>query len=551
MEAFRFFHKQHNGKTGGTKEIIIKLYRPEYDFVDIWKGYLINTKIVGKIFNFLLYMACCTVVAHAQTVPPSARTQSTFPLTSDTLYLTSDDLIDIALAESPELELANIQYTIASLQYDRFATFLKPSLNLNAQIPVLNRAINVIDQPDGQQDFINQSSMRNRIGASLDYQLATTGGRIYVSSNLERLDVFKTDAFDYSKSYFFTPVTIGIEQPLFQFNAVKWQKEILKRQEERTDARRVLEQEAVIYQIVSGFYDLEMIRRRMDLLKSKMEDSRSLIKIKKQLFERGSGSLAEMKQLALDTLQSGIEYRAIALDYENKNRQLMDLSGLDRDHFLVPVSSSEIYLPAIDVNTAIRQAIHHRARTAGIRLRMAQAERDIEEADKDRGVALDISASLGLNNTAEAFSGLQYNFLDRELLSIGLRMPITDWGRREINRQLANTQLDELQKTLATEEREISRQVIELYHRYQYLQDKMTVNDEALRTAQDIYESIRDQYLRGQTDWISLQQNRTSLDNATLTYYQTRSEAVKVYYQIRSITLYDFERKEELLYHEK
>src|SRR5680860_1730578 len=82
---------------------------------------------------------------------------------------------------------------------------------------------------------------------------------------------------------------------------------------------------------------------------------------------------------------------------------------------------------------------------------MAQANRDIEQAEKDRGVALDVSASLGLNNTAEQFSGLQYNFLDRELLSIGLHMPITDWGRREINRQLANTQLDELQKTLASE----------------------------------------------------------------------------------------------------
>ncbi len=492
-------------------------------------------------------------MTHAQSVPVISNVQADngISLAADTLYLTSDDLIEVALAESPELELANIQYTIASLQYDRFATFLKPSLNLNAQIPVLNRAINVIDQPDGQQDFINQSSMRNRIGTSLDYQLASTGGRVYVSSNLERLDVFKTDAFDYSKSYFFTPVTIGIEQPLFQFNAIKWQKEILKRQEERTDARRVLEQEAVVYEVVGGFYDLEMIRRRMDLLKSKMDDSRSLIKIKKQLFERGSGSLAEMKQLGLDTLQTGIEYRAITLDYENKNRQLMDLSGLDRDHFLVPVSGTEIYLPTIDLSTAINQAIHHRARTTGIRLRMAEAEQDIEEAEKDRGVALDISASLGLNNTAEQFSGLQYNFLDRELLSIGLRMPITDWGRREINRQLASTQLDQLQKTLATEERDISRQVIELYHRYLYLQEKMTVNDEALTTAQDIYESIRDQYLRGQSDWVSLQQNRANLDNATLSFYLTKSDAVKVYYQIRSITLYDFERNEELIYHEE
>src|SRR5690625_2978031 len=95
----------------------------------------------------------------------------------DTLYLTLEDVIDISLSGSPEIELADIRYAIANLQYNRFATFLKPSLNLNADAPILNRAINVINQPDGREEFVNQSTMRNRVGASLDYQMASTGGR--------------------------------------------------------------------------------------------------------------------------------------------------------------------------------------------------------------------------------------------------------------------------------------------------------------------------------------------------------------------------------------
>src|SRR5690625_717479 len=170
----------------------------------------------------------------------------------------------------------------------------------------------------------------------------------------------------------------------------------------------------------------------------------------------------------------------------------MDLCGLYRKHLLIPVSTAEIYLPSVDLNTAGDQAIHNRARSSGIRLRMAEANRDIEQAEKDRGVALDISASLGINNTAETFSGLQYHFLDRELLSIKLRMPITDWGRRRINRQLANIQLDHLQKTLDEEERSITRQVIDLYRHYDFLREKMEVNTIALRTAEEIYESVRD-----------------------------------------------------------
>lgn len=506
------------------------------------------------IRHIVIFIFLGMLGATAQTIDPeiSSRGDTNTSNTShpDTLYMTSEDLIDISLSQSPDLELANIQYAIASLQYQRFATFLKPSLNINGQIPILNRAINVINLPDGQEEFVNQSTMRNRLGASLDYQLASTGGRIFVASSIERLDVFRTEQFPYSKSYFFTPVTIGIEQPLFQFNSIKWQKEILERQEDQTDARRVLEQESVVYAVVSGFYDLELIRRRMELTQSKIADSRSLIRIKEQLFERGRGSLAEMKQLALDTLQSDMEYQAIELEYAALNRQLLDLVGLEPQYHLVPVSTAEIYLPEVDLQTAIYQAIHHRARTSGIRLRMAESNRDIEEAEKDRGVSFHVSASLGLNNTAETFSGLQYNFLDRELLSIGFNMPITDWGRRQINRQLANIQLEELEKNLAQEERQITRQVTELHRRYQYLKAKRHVDETALQTAGDIYESVRNQYLRGQTDWVGLQQSRLSLDNATLTYYQTRSEAVKIYYQLRSITLYDFERNEELIYHE-
>src|SRR5690625_5297927 len=469
----------------------------------------------------------------------------------DTLYLTLEDVIDISLSGSPEIELADIRYAIANLQYNRFAIFLRPSLTLNADTPILNRTISVINQPAGREASVDGCTIRNRVGASLDYQMASTGGRVYVATSIERLDVFRTEAFPYSKSYFFTPVTIGLEQPLFQFNAIKWQKEILQRQEEQTDAGRILEQEKVVYDVVSAFNELELIRRNMELMRNKIEDARSLIGIKEKLFMRGSGSLAEMKQLALDTLRTSIDYQAVRLDYENKNRELMDLCGLDRKHLLIPVSTAEIYLPSVDLNTAVDQAIHNRARSSGIRLRMAEANRDIEQAEKDRGVALDISASLGINNTAETFSGLQYHFLDRELLSVGLRMPITDWGRRRINRQLANIQLDHLQKTLDEEERSITRQVIDLYRHYDFLREKMEVNTIALRTAEEIYESVRDQYLRGSIDWVSLQQNRSNLDNAILIFHQTRADAVRTYYQIRSLVLYDFERNEPLIYHEK
>lgn len=502
-------------------------------------------------YAILFYVFMGVMVSHGQnpTMTMDENTPS-MAIQGDTLYLTADDLIEISLAQSPDLELANIQYAIASLQYDRFETFLMPSLNINGQIPILNRAINVISLPDGQEEFVNQSTMRNRLGASLDYQLPSTGGRIFIASTIERLDVFRTDQFPYSKSYFFTPVTVGIEQPLFQFNAIKWEKEILQRQKERTDAQRILEQEMVIYAVVSGFYDLELIRRRMDLMRNKIEDARSLIQIKEQLFQRGTGSLAEMKQLALDTLQSHMEFQSTVLEYRNLNRQLLDLTGLQHQHFLIPVSTAEIYLPDIDLETAVDKAIHHRARTSGVRLRLAESTRDIEQAEKDRGVSFHVSASLGINNTAEAFSGLRYNFLDRELLSIGFNMPITDWGRRDINRQLANTQLSELEKTLEREERTITRQVTELHQRYAFLKSKREVDAQALNTAEDIYESVRNQYLRGQADWVSLQQSRTSLDQATLTYYQTRSEAIKIYYQLRSITLYDFEMQEELIYHE-
>src|SRR5690606_16634807 len=132
---------------------------------------------------------------------------------------------------------------------------------------------------------------------------------------------------------------------------------------------------------------------------------------------------------------------------------------------------------------------------------------------------------------------------------IGLRMPITDWGRRDINRQLARTQLEELEMNLEEEERDITRQIIDLYEQYLYLQDMMSVNDQALKTAEEIYQSIRDQYLRGQVDWVVLQQNRVNLDNVTLSYYQTASDAVGIYYQIRSLALYDFELKQPLIYH--
>ena len=132
-----------------------------------------------------------------------------------TLQLSLSEVVTLAQSDAPDVLIANTRLNNSYWRYKSFLADYKPQINLDAQLPNLNRSIASITLPDGTDAFINRSLMSSSLGLQLSQQITATGGTVFASTNLERIDIFKTDNNPSSQSYLSAPISVGFNQPLF------------------------------------------------------------------------------------------------------------------------------------------------------------------------------------------------------------------------------------------------------------------------------------------------------------------------------------------------
>jgi outer membrane protein TolC len=148
---------------------------------------------------------------------------------AQTVYeLTLEEVVDIARSESPDMKLAETRLNNTLWRYRSFQADFKPQIQLNATLPGLNRSIDNIILPDGREDFVSRALMRNTLSISLSQPIVATGGQVFLTTGLRRLDVFKTDLNPASLSYLSTPGSLGIQVPIADFGKARSRIEVAR-----------------------------------------------------------------------------------------------------------------------------------------------------------------------------------------------------------------------------------------------------------------------------------------------------------------------------------
>ena len=133
--------------------------------------------------------------------------------------LTLEAAVARARAEGPDARVARFEFEQARWDVRAFRTRLRPKLVLSGSAPGLERSITDVPQDDGSVRYVEQNFTSSRANLNVEQALPFTGGTLTVGSRLGRVDRFGAQAFGQWQT---TPVTLGLRQPLFQFNDVKW-----------------------------------------------------------------------------------------------------------------------------------------------------------------------------------------------------------------------------------------------------------------------------------------------------------------------------------------
>ncbi len=452
--------------------------------------------------------------------------------------LTLEEAIEIARDRSPNALMARHRYRNSYWQYRTFRAGYLPNLRLEATVPNLNRTISAITLPDGSDIFIRRSLATSSAELSLNQRIGLTGGQLFVSSGLQRIDLIRDDNSEVS--YLSTPINIGYRQPIFAFNPFKWERRVEPIRFEEAQRNYVESLEEISIRGTDLFFDLLLAQINIEINALNRASNDTLYQIARGRYELGRIAENELLQMELNLLNSDATLEQSRIDYEAavfRFRSFLGLDGTRRLELIVPEIPQEL---RIDVGLALAEARHNRADMLTQQRQVIEAERQVDQAKAENRFNANLFAVFGYTQSADEFRGAYLDPLDQQRLTLGVQIPILDWGVSKGRVRMAESNQELVTATVNQALVDFEQEIFLRVMGFNMLESQMLVARKADEIADHRYEVTRQRFLIGRIDIIELNLALEEKDRSKQRYLQSLRNYWRGFYEMRLLTLYDF-----------
>ncbi len=429
--------------------------------------------------------------------------------------------------------------------YKTFQSNYKPQLTLSGALPDFNRTISPITLPDGRDAFVNRSLARSDASLQLSQAVGLTGGTIFIGSQLQRIDIL--EGAGEGVSYASNPLIIGFNQPIFGFNEFKWDREISPIRYQESIRRYSEDLERVSQQAADLFFDLLLAQISLEISQKNLANNDTIYRIAQGRYQLGKIAENDLIQLELNLLTSQQQVARAKLDLETTRLNLNTYIGRPDNEAIRLAIPAEIPTFSIDVETAIEQAKNNREEFLSYKRRRLEAQRDVAQARGESGVILNLTGTFGLASQSEEFGSLYDQTQDQQRVRLGLEVPILDWGRQKAIRRTAEANRELVNNTVTQEEINFRQEILTLIKQFDILREQVRTAKKADELGQKRYDIAQNRYLVAKISITDLNLALQEKDQKKQQYLQALREFWNAYYQIRRLTLYDFESNTPLL----
>jgi len=459
------------------------------------------------------------------------------------IELTLEEVISLAKTQSPQSLISKHSFRASYWRYRTHKANFLPSLSLNATIPDLNRSISKVTLPDGSDKFVERKLMDSYASLSLNQNIGWSGGSIFINSDMQRIDLFGEST---ETSYMSTPVSIGFSQPLLAYNSYKWERKIepLVYQEAMKNYIEAIEQISIT--AISYFFDLSLAQLNLSIANINYSNADTLYKISRGRFNIGTIAQNELLQMELSFLNSQSALREAHLDLEVKKFRLRSFLGFNESvdiQLKIPYYIPDI---EIDVKSAIAQALENNPDMIAYNRQIIESERDVEKAKSESRLNVDLNATYGLTQSGTTFSNLYNNPQDQQKASIGISMPIIDWGLGRGKVKMAKSSQEVISTQVTQNKIDFEQDIYLKVMQFNLQDDQVFIAAKADTIAQFRYDISKERFLIGKIDVLELNTALTDKDINKRNYISALRNYWNFYYTIRKITLYDFVKNRPL-----
>ncbi len=465
-----------------------------------------------------------------------------FSLYSKGQTYTLDQIIQIAQENSPEAMKIKTYKENKYWQWKTYKSEYKPQLVLNSTLPSYQKQSIAVRQEDGSILYRDVNQSQAYAGLTLEQNIGLSGGKLTLSSDLTRLDDYNLNTGSYSGSPFY----IGLEQPLFAFNNLKWMRRIEPIKYDESIKEFIEGNEQIAYSSSTLFFNLLISQINYQIAYTNKINADTIYKIGMEKYSMGKISKNELLQLKYGAITAQKSIATASLAIKTSLLALSSYIGIkesDNIQLVLPDSISRIQ---IHDSLALEKAMENSKLSIEFKRQLLEARRDAEKARRESRLNASLYVSYGKTNIANTYYDIYENPQPLQTLNIGLTIPILDWGRSKATRKTAEANLKLVEYTVHQDEINFRQEVITEIENFRMLQDFIEYTSEADQTAAERYEITKLRYLAGDINLTDYNIALEEKDQAKQDYITALRDYWLTYFSIRILTLYDFKNNELL-----
>ena len=424
-----------------------------------------------------------------------------------------DDVVLQACQSSPDALAARHTFRSAYWDYRSFRADYLPSLTLTSG-PNLDRSINQITMEDGSVRFVEQNLLNTDLSLRVQQNVSWTGGTLSLESSLLRTDLLSDRTFSWKS----VPVNIGYSQSLFGYNNLKWRRRIEPVRYEEAQRSYLETMELVAARAVDKFFALAMAQSNY-----------------------ATTTENEMLQLEINRLNEETNRLNARIEMDECALDLRSYLGLHEGDTLPAIRMvTEVPDVTVEEGAALQWAHLHSPDILYMTRRKLEAESNVAQAKANAGLKADLYLRFGLTQTAENFSSTYRHPLDQQAVSIGITLPILDWGKGRGQVRVARSQRDLVGTQVEQSRTDFDQNIRKLVGQFNLQGLRVRVAARTDSTALRRSEVARRLYVLGKSSVLDLNASIEEKDAARRNYLNALHTYWSLYYTLRSLTLYDF-----------
>lgn len=452
--------------------------------------------------------------------------------------ITLNEAITLARVQSVNAAVALNELKTAYWEYRTFQANLLPEVNLSATVPSYAKSYNSYQQNDGSYTFVRNNFMQMSGALSIDQNIWLTGGTLSLNTSLDfmkQLDNTK------DKRYMSVPIALTLNQPIFGVNTFKWNRRIEPVRYAEAKANFLSETEEVTMTTINYFFNLLLAKENVNIAKQNLENAEKLYEVAKAKRRMGQISENDVLQLKLNMLNA----QSTLTDYESSLKsnmfQLRSFLALGENEELEPILPDTLPSMLVNYQDALEKALANNSFAHNIRRRQLEADYEVAKA-KGNLRQISLFAQIGFTGTDQTFKGAYDPLKDNQVVEVGFRIPLLDWGKRRGQVKVAQSNREVVQSRLRQETMDFNQNLFILVEQFNNQRAQLDIADEADAIAQQRYKTNVETFMIGRISTLDLNDAQVSKDEARQKHISELFYYWYYYYQLRSLTLWDFEK---------